>query len=142
MREAGRVNVQAWLRPWSKIIGNIRVETSSRWVHSMKLSHSFRMIFNVLFIESYVNCCKTLENLKMNGNMGTKWVSWEVSLLNTTWKCVRIKSFSGPYFPAFGLNMERYGLSLGTQWFNFNLNELKTNLLVRNERIKDFINFP
>ena len=26
-------------------------------------------------------------------------------------KSVRIWSFSGPYFPAFGLNTERYGLS-------------------------------
>ena len=27
-------------------------------------------------------------------------------------KSVRIRSYSGPYFPAFGLNMERYGVSL------------------------------
>ena len=27
-------------------------------------------------------------------------------------KSVRIRSFSGPYFPAFGLNTERYGVSL------------------------------
>ena len=27
-------------------------------------------------------------------------------------KSVRIRSFSGPYFSAFGLNTERYGLSL------------------------------
>ena len=27
-------------------------------------------------------------------------------------KSVRIQSFSGPYFPAFGLNMERYGRSI------------------------------
>ena len=30
-------------------------------------------------------------------------------------KSVRIRSFSGPYFPAFGLNMERYEVSLGNQ---------------------------
>ena len=27
-------------------------------------------------------------------------------------KSARIQSFSGPYFPAFGLNTERYGVSL------------------------------
>ena len=27
-------------------------------------------------------------------------------------KSVQIRSFSGPYFPAFGLNTERYGVSL------------------------------
>ena len=30
-------------------------------------------------------------------------------------KSVRIRSFSGPYFPAFGLNTERYGVSLHIQ---------------------------
>ena len=28
---------------------------------------------------------------------------------------VRIRSYSGPYFPAFGLNTERYGVSLRIQ---------------------------
>ena len=30
-------------------------------------------------------------------------------------KSVRIRSYSGPHFPAFGLNTERYGVSLRTQ---------------------------
>ena len=30
-------------------------------------------------------------------------------------KCVRIWNYSGPYFPAFGLNMERYCISLRIQ---------------------------
>ena len=30
-------------------------------------------------------------------------------------KSVHIRSFSGPYFPAFGLNTERYGVSLRIQ---------------------------
>ena len=30
-------------------------------------------------------------------------------------KSVRIRSFSGPYFPAFGLNTERYGVSVRIQ---------------------------
>ena len=37
---------------------------------------------------------------------------------NTTGHCVKsvnIRSYSGPYFPAFGLNTERYGVSLRIQ---------------------------
>ena len=30
-------------------------------------------------------------------------------------KSVRIRSFSGPYFPAFGLNKEKYSVSLPIQ---------------------------
>ena len=30
-------------------------------------------------------------------------------------KSVRIRSFSGPYFPAVGLNMDKYGVSLRIQ---------------------------
>ena len=30
-------------------------------------------------------------------------------------KGFRVRSYSGPYFPAFGLNTERYGVSLRTQ---------------------------
>ena len=30
-------------------------------------------------------------------------------------KSVRIRSFSGPYFPAFGMNVERYSVSLRIQ---------------------------
>ena len=34
---------------------------------------------------------------------------------HTAWKSVRIRSYSGPYFPAFGLNTERYSVSLRIQ---------------------------
>ena len=30
-------------------------------------------------------------------------------------KSARIRGFSGPYFPAFGLNTDRYGVSFGIQ---------------------------
>ena len=40
-------------------------------------------------------------------------------------KSVRIRSYSGPHFPSFGLNTERYGVSLFTQcselWLKFPL---------------------
>ena len=33
----------------------------------------------------------------------------------TAWKVSKYRIFSGPYFPAFGLNTERYGVSLRIQ---------------------------
>ena len=35
--------------------------------------------------------------------------------LHTAWKVSKYRVFSGPYFPAFGLNMERYRVSLRIQ---------------------------
>ena len=43
--------------------------------------------------------------------MSTKMLSERFHCL----KSVGIRSYSGPYFPAFGLDMERYGVSLRTQ---------------------------
>ena len=43
-----------------------------------------------------------------------KFLSGEINHIHCV-KCVRIPSYSGPYFPAFGLNTERYGLPLGIQ---------------------------
>ena len=57
------------------IIGDVRVETSSRWVHSIKVSHNCHVVVKVLFIESYVKCRKTLESIKINRIMGTIWVN-------------------------------------------------------------------
>ena len=43
-----------------------------------------------------------------------KFLSGEINHIHCV-KCVRIPSYSGPYFPAFGLNTERYGLPLRIQ---------------------------
>ena len=48
---------------------------------------------------------------------------FKVSLANVnksaeTTESVRIRSFSGPYFPAFGLNTERYGMRENTDQKN------------------------
>ena len=40
--------------------------------------------------------------------------SWLISNFHCV-KSVRIRSYSGPHFPAFGLNMERYSVSLRIQ---------------------------
>ena len=38
-----------------------------------------------------------------NGNIGQKWVNCSC---NHCVKCIRTRKFSGPYFPAFGLNTD------------------------------------
>ena len=38
-----------------------------------------------------------------------------VDITFTAWKVSKYGVFSGPYFPTFGLNMERYGVSLRIQ---------------------------
>ena len=62
-----------------------------------KLKTQFSYLFKLSFLSLWtfiVNC----------STFGTKLVS------NT--KCVRIRSYSGPYFPATGLNTERYGAQM------------------------------
>ena len=50
--------------------------------------------------------------------------------LNNRMKIVRIRSFSGPFFAAFGLNTERYSVSLNTDTFHVvNNTELNWRLL-------------
>ena len=46
--------------------------------------------------------------------------------INHCLKNVRIRSFSGPYFPAFGLNMERFSVSLRIQSECWNIQARKT----------------
>ena len=42
-------------------------------------------------------------------------LSREIICLEDCVKSVRIRSYSGPHFPAFGLNTEEYGVSLRIQ---------------------------
>ena len=46
-------------------------------------------------------------------------------------KSVRIRCYSGPYFPAFGLNTERYGM-----WENADQNNFKYGHFLRNAKIR------
>ena len=48
-------------------------------------------------------------------------------------KSVHIRSYSGPYFPAFGLNMERYGVSLRI------LSEWRKNMGQNNSEYRNFL---
>ena len=40
---------------------------------------------------------------------------WPIKYANTAWKVSKYGVFSGPYFPALGLNTERYSVSLHIQ---------------------------
>ena len=63
--------------------------------------------------------------IKVFSHIGTNFLhmSWQsyydaiqfVSLLNTAWKESKYGVLPGPYFHAFGLNTERYGVSLRIQ---------------------------
>ena len=65
--------------------------------------------------------CRMHGSIKIKGKIGTKWVYYICLGYNIKYetencvKSVRIWSFSGPYFPAFGLNMERYSVSVRIQ---------------------------
>ena len=43
------------------------------------------------------------------------FTNWNLRLTYTAWKVSKYGVFSGPYFPAFGLNTERYEISLRIQ---------------------------
>ena len=50
-------------------------------------------------------------------------------------KSVRIRSLSGPYFPAFGLNTEIYSVNLRIQSTPFSPNAAKDGLEISSEEI-------
>ena len=58
----------------------------------------------------------TYDNIESNQKSGfTLSLERTISVKHQGWHCVKsvcIRGFSGPYFPAFGLNMERYEGSL------------------------------
>ena len=51
-------------------------------------------------------------------------------------KSVRIRSFSDPYFPAFGLNTERYGVSLCIQSKRGKIRTMKASAYYLDESVK------
>ena len=74
-----------------------------------------------MFNEQYLNLkeAKTSGTLYIFSNCRYFSFIWifcsESSFKSTSRKSVRIRSFSSPYFPAFGLNTERCGISLPIQ---------------------------
>ena len=79
------------------------------WINSIStatgiISASLEVI--VIFVTKQIVC----HFLKYMSNKVLPYARLRKSILHCV-KSVRIRSFSGPYFQAFGLNMERYGVS-------------------------------
>ena len=72
---------------------------------------SFLVVFLILILTKII-----LQNILLC--FGFAFFQSQIPAKNYIWYCVksvRIRSYSGPYFPAFGLNTERYSVSLRTQ---------------------------
>ena len=69
-----------------------------------------------------------IERLILNGlnNNPKNWFKIYVQKNLHCVKSVRIRSFSGPFFPAFGLNMEGYSVSLRIQFESGKVRTRKT----------------
>ena len=78
----------------------IQITTKSWWLfyRDNKLINFFH--YWSLYIEALCKICQD-----------TVFI-WSIDCV----KSVRIRSYSGPYFPAFGLKMERYGVSRRSQF--------------------------
>ena len=61
--------------------------------------------------------------LPLTRMMLASWMIFVISLHCV--KCVRIRSFSGPHFPTFGLNIERYCLYSVLMWGNADQNNFE-----------------
>ena len=67
---------------------------------------------NSVKVEQNIYCGGgTIVNIWVNSLLGNGMIMEKTSQYHCL-KSVCIRSYSGPYFPAFGLNIERYGVSL------------------------------
>ena len=89
--------------------------------------------------EQYVYCLKTIEStdtweISSPPQALFMWTSWMYGfkiLLDKSWHCVKsvcMRSNSGSYFPAFGLDTERYGVSLRIQ---FECGKMRTRIITQ-----------
>ena len=73
-----------------------------------------RYLLRILFVSETVVLQNTTRKWLLTAVMFVvaKYLFLTEKKTNHSVKSVRIQSYSGPYFPAFGLNTERYGVSL------------------------------
>ena len=108
------------------------IETPEQWVKSEKyVSLTLLCVIDVIVCNCHQkNVCHScrseafIVNFKQISHIVHCWL-WTRKCLLSSWliqsnlqhcvKSVRIRSYSGPHFPAFGLNTERYGVSLRIQ---------------------------
>ena len=100
--------------------------TKITWIESNYFLNCHTLKYKVL--NSKQRSCKNLFSLLLqislllsvfrffSGNYLFIWTEYgdslSISYLNTAWKVSKYGVISGPYFPVFGLNTERYGVSL------------------------------
>ena len=63
------------------------------------------------FLSIYLRTCIFLRLLcspNLNGNRLSRWNSQNLPTVYFAWIVPGVRSYSGPYFPAFGLNTKRY----------------------------------
>ena len=81
---------------------------STTWIWKSLIKHRSRNCLNCLEKLLWPHFDIIIKSLKKN--------KLSKFSLSHCVKSVRIQSFSGPFFPAFGLNKERYGVSLRVQF--------------------------
>ena len=69
--------------------------------------HNLQQVNNILVRYPYNQWITSQISLQIYWNICVK-IRLTATEVITVWKSLRIRSFSGPYFPAFGLNMDRY----------------------------------
>ena len=104
-----------WVENVPKNVSGIEHTEVNFSIFDKKIISSFQPSIALNIETSQLLCgAKEMTSFYMKGNIGVKWVkiSFSSFLHSHCVKSVRIRSFPGPYFPAFGLNTEIYGVFL------------------------------
>ena len=88
----------------ARILRDAKVFYGKRTAHLIFVSH-FRLTERLFKLLTAIHLLTAFSKISILD-------VWQIFLLREN---VRIRSFSGPYFPAFGLNIERFGVSLRIQ---------------------------
>ena len=106
-------NFQANISPYFNVFKYIGAIIYRRFVKKIFLKISQNSLESTCIRTSFLI---KLQIKKLQMTLGLKWVKLWSKLLNVhRVRSVHVWSFSGLYFSAFGLNTERYGVSLGIQ---------------------------
>ena len=102
------------MKPWDALFISIHVVKS--WEFGLKTANTQELVALRFTQEREPNAYNSVtsddKNIEENDNIDDQVSVW---LAYHCVKSVRILSFSGPYFPAFGLNTDKYFLSLCIQ---------------------------
>ena len=101
-----------FIRPYQKMRVNNLSSKTTKWAKTLK--HFLGYCRRIVWV-----CLTILWDWRLKGWINrNSYISYTISWCHSTIYCVknvRIWKISGPYFPAFGLNTERYSVSLRIQ---------------------------